>query len=88
MENLTEEQLEQALETIISDLNKTTIVDNNGNNHINIGAELTENENNEQPIRRFTRIRSANPLVRLGKPGLPSLTNGLADLILVGPKRH
>ena len=68
VENMTEEQLEQALETIISDPNKTTIVDKNGNNHNNIETELTEYENNEQSIRRFTRIRSANPLVRLGKP--------------------
>ena len=52
--------------TIPSDPNITTIVDKNGNNHNNIKTELTENENDEQPIRRSTRMRSAKPIVRLG----------------------
>ena len=63
---MTIEQLEQALETITSDPNNTTIVDNNGNSHKNTKIELVENENNEQQIRRSTRIRTTNPIMRLG----------------------
>ena len=66
LEKMTEEQLKQALE-ITSDPNNTTIAENNGNKHSK-KTELTENENNEQPLRRSTRLRSPNPTVRLGNP--------------------
>ena len=47
VDKMMERQLEQALETIVEDPNKTTIIDTNGNNHDNIKIELIENENNE-----------------------------------------
>ena len=65
---MTEEQLEQALETIAEDPNNTTIFDNNGNIYNNIKTEEIENENNERQTRRSTRIKSTNPKTRLGNP--------------------
>ena len=67
-EKMTEEQLEQALETIAEDPNNTTIFDNNGNNYDNIKTEQIENENSERQTRRSTRIKSTNPITRLGNP--------------------
>ena len=65
---MTEEQLEQALETIAEDANNTTIIDNNGNNHSNMKTKQTEIENKERQTRISTRIKSTNPLLRLGNP--------------------
>ena len=55
MDNLTEEPLERAQETITSDLINATIVDNNGNKHPNIKTELTENENDVQQLKRSSK---------------------------------
>ena len=63
---MSKEQLEQALETIAEDPKDTTIIDNNGNNHTNMNTKQIENDNNKRQTRRSTRIKSTNPLSRLG----------------------
>ena len=64
-----EEQLQQATETIAKDPTNVTIIDNNGNdyNYI-IKTEILEPENNNVHVRRSTRIKTANPILRLGNP--------------------
>ena len=66
VDNMTEEQLEQVLGTIPNGPNHTTIVDNNGIDHNNINTDVLEYENTNPQIRRYTRIRSTNPITRLG----------------------
>ena len=74
VENMNEQQLEQALETINENPTTTTIIDNNGNENY-IKTEINEitktneiNSNNNQPIRRSSRLRTNNPIVRFGIP--------------------
>ena len=74
VENMNEQQLEQALETINENPTTTTIIDNNGNENY-IKTEINEitntserSSNNNQPIRRSSRLRANNPIVRFGNP--------------------
>ena len=74
VENMNEQRLEQALETINENPTSTTIIDNNGNESY-IKTEINEipntseiNSNNNQPIRRSSRLRKNNPIVRFGNP--------------------
>ena len=48
VEKMTEEQLEQALETIAEDPNKTTIFDNNGDNYNNITEQIEQKITNDK----------------------------------------
>ena len=56
--------------TAEDDTNVITVVDQNGNNNNLIKTENIEQiENqNEQSIRKSTRLRSANPIIRYGNP--------------------
>ena len=70
---MTEEQLEQAMQTINENPTTTTIVDNTGNQKINTETNIIENEipditenDNQTQIRRSSRIRSNNPIIRFG----------------------
>ena len=74
VENTNEQQLKQALETINENSTTTTIDDNNGNESY-IKTEINEipntsktNSHNNQPIRRSSRLRTNNPIVRFGNP--------------------
>ena len=74
VENMNEQQLEQALETINENPTTATIIDNNGNENY-IKTEINEitntneiNSNKTQPIRRSSRLRTNNPIVRFGNP--------------------
>ena len=74
VEIMNEQQLEQALETNNENPTTTTIIDNNGNESY-IKTEINEfpntseiNSNNNQPIRRSSRLRTNNPIVRFGNP--------------------
>ena len=62
------------METINGNPENLTIVDNNGNDdNYNIKTEIIEplhnnnNKNNIQ-VRRSTRIKNTNPIIRLGNP--------------------
>ena len=69
VENMNEDQQQQAIETINEDPNNITIVDNKGNDGIyNIKREIVEPKNIEVQVQRSTRIKSANPIFRLGNP--------------------
>ena len=69
VENMNEEQLQQAMEAITENSNNVTIIDNNGNDdNYNIKTEIIEPENTNVQVRRSTRIKSANPLIRLRNP--------------------
>ena len=69
VENMNEDQLQQATETINEDPNNITFVDNNGNDgNYNIKTESVEPENNNVQVRRSTRIKTANPIIRLVNP--------------------
>ena len=73
---MTEEQLEQAMQTINENPTTTTIVDNTGNqNKIKTETNIIENEipditenDNQIQIRRSSRKRSNNPIIRFGNP--------------------
>ena len=71
VDKMTEQQLEQAIETISEDLTTITIVDNNSNEN-QIKTEIVEisntnqTNNNKNQIRRSSKIRSNNPIVRFG----------------------
>ena len=74
VDRMTDQQLEQAIETINEDPITVTIVDINGNEN-QIKSEIIElpntfetNNNNNNQIRRSSRIRSNNPLVTFGNP--------------------
>ena len=74
VENMNEQQLGQALETINENRTIATIIDKNGNESC-IKTEINEipntsetNSNNNQPIRRSSRLRTNNPIVRFGNP--------------------
>ena len=74
VENMNEQQLEQALETINENPTTTTIIDNNGNENY-IKTEINEipntseiNSNNNQPNRRSSRLKTNNPIVRFENP--------------------
>ena len=72
---MTDQDLEQDIETINEDPTTITIVDNNGNEN-QIKTEIieipntneTNNNNNNNQIRRSSKIRSNNPIVRFGNP--------------------
>ena len=68
VENMNEEQLQQARETIAENPRNITIIDNNGNDdNYNIKTEITEPENNNNlQDRRSTRNKTTNPIIRLG----------------------
>ena len=70
VENMNEEQLQQAKETIAEHPRNVTIIDNNGNDdNYNIKTEIIEPENNNNvQVRRSTRIKTTNPIIRLGNP--------------------
>ena len=70
VENMNEEQLQQAMETIAQDPINVTIIDNNGNDdNYNIKTEIIEPQNNNNvQVRRSTRIKTTNPIIRLGSP--------------------
>ena len=69
VENMNEEQLQQAMEAITENSNNVTIIDNNGNDdNYNIITEIIEPENTNVQVRRSTRIKTANPLIRLRNP--------------------
>ena len=73
VDNMNEQQLEQALETITENPVTTTIVDNTGNENqikteINEIPNTIELDNNNQQIRRSSRLRSNNPRIRFGNP--------------------
>ena len=69
---MTEEQLQEARETA-EDPDTITLVDRNGNTN-SIKNEQRENINinanyeNELTIRKSTRIKTTNPILRYGKP--------------------
>ena len=66
---MNEDQLQQAIKTINEEPNNITIVDNNGNDgNYNIETEIAEPENNNVQVRRSTRIKTSNPIIRLGNP--------------------
>ena len=71
---MTEQQLEQAIETISDDPTTITIVDNNGNENqmkteINEIQNTNETSNNNNKIRRSSRIRSNISNSKISKPG-------------------
>ena len=71
VDNVSKQQLEQAIETIIENPTTTTIVDNTGNENqtkteINKIPNTNESDNNNQQIRRSSRLRSNNPIIRFG----------------------
>ena len=70
VENMNEEQLLQARETIAENPRRVTIIDNNGNDdNYNIKTEIIEPENNNNvQVRRSNRIKTTNPTIRLGNP--------------------
>ena len=71
VENMNEEQLQQARETIAENPRNVTMIDNNGNDddNYNIKTEIIEPENtNNVQVRRSTRIKTTNPINRLGNP--------------------
>ena len=70
VENMNEEQLQQAMEPKAENPRNVTIIDNNGNDdNYNIKTELLEPENkNNVQVRRSTRIKTTNPIIRLGNP--------------------
>ena len=61
VENMNEEQLQQAMETIAEDPSNVTIIDNNGNDdNYNIKTEKIEPENNNNvQVRRSTLIKTS-----------------------------
>ena len=72
---MTEEQLEQAMQTINENPTTTKIVDNTGNqNKIKTETNIIQNEipditeNDNQTQIRSSRIRSNNPIIRFGNP--------------------
>ena len=73
VENMNEQQLEQAIETITENPTTTTIVDITGNEN-QIKTETTEtpntneSDNNNQQIIGFSTLRSNNPILRFGNP--------------------
>ena len=68
-ENRNEKQLQQASETITDDPNKTTIVLNYGNeNHNIMKTLLIDTENTGPLVRRSSRMRSTDSVVKLGNP--------------------
>ena len=69
-ENMNEEQLQQARETLAENPRNLTIIDNNGNDdNYNIKTEIIEPDNNNNvQVRRSTRIKTTNPKFRLGNP--------------------
>ena len=70
VKNMNEEQLQQARETIAENTRNVTIIDNNGNDdNYDIKTEIIEPENNNNvQVRRSTRIKTTNPIIRLGNP--------------------
>ena len=70
VEKMNEEQLQQARETIDEDPRNVIIIDNNGNDdNYNLKTEIIESENNTNvQVRRSTRIKTTNPIIRLGNP--------------------
>ena len=73
MDRLTEQQLEQAIDTINDDPTTITIVDNNGidnqtKTEINETPNTNETSNNGDQIRRSSRIRSNIPIEGFGNP--------------------
>ena len=73
VQNLNERQLEQARQTIGEKADNITIVDTNGNtNNNNIKHEIIDDENtieiNTENIRRSSRLKSNNPIIRYGNP--------------------
>ena len=70
VENMNEEQLQQAMETIAEDPSNVTIIDNNRNdNNYNIKTKKIEPENNNNvQVRRSTLIKTTNPRISLGNP--------------------
>ena len=55
--------------TTEDDPNVITVVDQNGNNNLIETENIEQIENqNEQSIRKSTRLRSANPIIRHGNP--------------------
>ena len=70
VENMNEEQLQQARETIDEDPRNVIIIDNNGNDdNYNLKTEIIESENNTNvQVRRSTPNKTTNPIIRLGNP--------------------
>ena len=73
VDNMNEQHLEQAIETITENPTTTTIVDNTGNEYqikmeINEIPNTNELDTNNQQIRRSSRLRSNNPIIRFGNP--------------------
>ena len=73
LENMTEEQLEKAGETAEENQDTITVVERNGNTESK-KIEQTENINintnyeNQPAIRKSTRIKTTNPILRYGNP--------------------
>ena len=73
---MTEEQLEEARETAEENSDTITVVDRNGNTEL-IKIEQIENINintnykNEPTIRKSTRIKTTNPILRYANPITP-----------------
>ena len=66
---MNEDQLQQAIEAIIEDPSNISIFDKNGNDDkYTLKTEIKEPENNNVQVRRSTRIKTANPTIRLGSP--------------------
>ena len=66
---MNEDQLQQAIEAIIEDPSNIGIFDKNGNDDkYTLKTEIIEPENNNVQVRRSTRIKTANPTIRLGSP--------------------
>ena len=70
---MNEQQLEQAIETITENPTTTTIVDNTGienqmKTEVNEIPNTNELDKNYQQIRRSSRLRPNNPLIRFGNP--------------------
>ena len=70
---MTEEQLEEARETAEENPDSITVVDRNGNtDSINIeqieNININANYENEPAIRKPTRIKTTNPIIRYGNP--------------------
>ena len=74
VDKMTDQQLEQAIETINEDPITVTIVDNNGNENqmkkenIELPNTIETNNNIDNQIRRSSRSRSNNPIVTFGNP--------------------
>ena len=70
VENMNEEQLQQATETIAEDPSNVTIIDNNGNDdNFKMKTEIIEPQNNNNvQVRRSAHIKTTNPIIRLGNP--------------------